>query len=249
MNLLLFDSKELNKDGTVAFKDRRSGHIINILGCKVGDTVRAGMINGPVGTGEVVAIVEGKMDAEVILHFTAEGGVPVEPAVDIILGLVRPIMLKKILTQAAALGVGRIFLINANRVEKSFFGATLLKKNKYRPYLVEGLEQARDTYLPQVSIHQRFRPFVEDIIPSIAKTYSRMLVAHPEAGKSLKQVVGEKTSGRTLLAIGPEGGWVDFEIDRFIEQSFVPVSLGSRVLRTDTAVVALLSQLMLLQNE
>jgi RsmE family RNA methyltransferase len=51
------------------------------------------------------------------------------------------------------------------------------------------------------------------------------------------------------LAVGPEGGWVDFEIDKFIEQSFVPISMGGeRVLRTDTAVVALLSQLMLLQG-
>ena len=249
MNLLLFDSKELHNDNTVVLKDKRSAHIIRILGCNVGDSVRAGMINGPVGTGEVIAIVEGKVAAEVTLRFTAESGVPVQPAVDIILGLVRPIMLKKILAQAASLGVGKIFLINANRVEKSFFGASLLKKEKYRPYLVEGLEQARDTYLPQVSIHQRFRPFVEDVIPAIARTYSRMLVAHPEAGKSLKQVVGGKTGGRTLLAIGPEGGWVDFEIDRFIEQSFLPVGLGSRVLRTDTAVVALLSQLMLLQNK
>ena len=76
-----------------------------------------------------------------------------------------------------------------------------------------------------------------------------MLVAHPEAEESLKQVAGTGISGRTLLAVGPEGGWVDFEVEKFIGQSFVPVSMGSRVLRTDTAVVALLAQLMLLKNK
>ena len=245
MNLLLFDSKEMTPDSTIVLNDRRSEHIIRILGCKSGDTVRAGMINGPVGTGEIVSI----QNTEVVLRFTAEGGPPDKPALDLIMGLVRPIMLKKILAQAASLGVGRIFLINANRVEKSFFGAALLKDEKYRTYLIQGLEQAKDTYLPQVSIHERFRPFVEDFIPTIAKTYSRILVAHPEAGEDLKQVLGTEISGRTLLAVGPEGGWVDFEIEKFLEQSFVPVSMGSRVLRTDTAVVALLSQLMLLQGE
>ena len=75
-----------------------------------------------------------------------------------------------------------------------------------------------------------------------------MLVAHPEAGKSMKQVVGSEMSGRTILAVGPEGGWVDFEIEKFVEQSFVPVSMGERVLRTDTAVVGLLSQLMVLRG-
>jgi 16S rRNA (uracil1498-N3)-methyltransferase len=245
MNLLLFDSNEMTAESTIVLNDRRSKHIIKILGCNPGDTVRAGMINGPVGTGEIISI----QNTEVVLRFAVEGREPEQPAVDLILGLVRPIMLKKILAQVASLGVGRIFLINANRVEKSFFGASLLKDEKYRTYLIEGLEQAKDTYLPQVSMHKRFRPFVEDFIPTVANTYSRMLVAHPEAKEGLKQVVGTETSGRTLLAVGPEGGWVDFEIEKFLEQSFVPVSMGTRVLRTDTAVVALLSQLMVLRGE
>ena len=245
MNLLLFESNEITVDDTIVFNDRRSEHVIRILGCQPGDTVRVGMINGPVGRGEIISI----QNTEVVLQFSAEGREPDQPAVDLIMGLVRPIMLKKILVQTASLGVGRIFLINANRVEKSFFGASLLKDEKYRTYLIEGLEQAKDTHLPQVSIHERFRPFVEDFVPTIAKSYGRMLVAHPEAGESLKQVVGTEISGRTLLAVGPEGGWVDYEIEKFIEQAFVPVSMGSRVLRSDTAVVALLSQLMLLKSD
>ena len=107
------------------------------------------MINGPVGTGEIVSI----KNTEVALRFTPEGPPSEQPPLDLILGLVRPIMLKKILAQAASLGVGRIFLINANRVEKSFFGASLLKDQRYRSYLIEGLEQAKNTCLPQVSIH------------------------------------------------------------------------------------------------
>jgi RsmE family RNA methyltransferase len=249
MNLLLFESKEMMSDATIVLNDRRSEHIIRVLGCNPGDTVRAGMINGPSGTGEIISIGRGRVDSEVVLRFTAEGDVPDQPPLDLIMGLVRPIMLKKILAQAASIGVGRIFLINANRVEKSFFGASLLKDENYRSYLLEGLEQAKDTILPQVSIHERFRPFVEDFIPTIAKTYSRKLVAHPEAGEGLKQAAGTKMTGRTLLAVGPEGGWVDFEIEKFVEQSFVPVSMGARVLRTDTAVVALLSQLMVLRGE
>jgi RsmE family RNA methyltransferase len=87
---------------------------------------------------------------------------------------------------------------------------------------------------------------MEDIIPAVSKVYSRMLVAHPEAGKTLKQLKGFEQKGRILLAVGPEGGWVDYEIGRFVEQSFIPVSMGDRILRTDTAAVALLSQLMVL---
>ena len=248
MNLILFEPNEIRADQTVHLDDRRSRHIINVLGSQPGESLKAGIVNGPLGTAEIISITKDKKTAAVVLRFSAEGPVPQPPFCDLILGLVRPIMLKKIMAQAASLGVGRIFLINANRVEKSFFNASLLKDERYRTYLIEGLEQAKDTYLPQVSIHERFRPFVEDFMPTIANTYSRMLLAHPEAGQSLKQAVGTATGGRTLLSVGPEGGWVDFEIEKFIEQAFVPVSMGERVLRTDTAVVALLAQLMVLRG-
>jgi len=185
----------------------------------------------------------------VSLHFTAYDYQPEQPVIDLILGLMRPIMLKRLLAQVASLGVGRIFLINANRVEKSFFETGLLKDENYRSYLVHGLEQAKDTRMPQISIHKRFRPFVEDYIPAVSKTYSRMLVAHPEAETGLNQLGWPGQKGRILLAIGPEGGWVDFEINNFMEQSFVPVSMGERILRTDTAVVALLAQLMILTDD
>lgn len=249
MNLLLFESSEIENENIVWLQDRRSEHIINILGCRPGDTVRAGVINGPTGTGKILAIRGKGKKAGVSLRFTAHDYQPEQPVIDLILGLVRPIMLKRLLAQVASLGVGRIFLINANRVEKSFFETGLLKDENYRPYLVHGLEQAKDTHMPQVSIHKRFRPFVEDYIPAVSKTYSRMLVAHPEAETGLKQLEWPGQKGRILLAIGPEGGWVDFEINNFMEQSFVPVSMGERILRTDTAVVALLAQLMILTDD
>ncbi len=250
MNLLLFEANEIKADSTVCLQDRRSEHIIRTLGCKTGDSIRAGMINGPEGTGEILAIRGKGQNAEVILCFSAQGeSEPEQPAIDLILGMVRPIMLKRILAQVTSLGVGRIFLINGNRVEKSFFGAGLLKDEKYRTYLIEGLEQTKDTYLPQVSIHKRFKPFIEDFIPTVAGDYARMLVAHPDCRADLKEKVGNGIKGRSLLAVGPEGGWVDFEIEKFSKHSFVPVSLGSRILRTDTAVVALLAQLILLRGK
>jgi 16S rRNA (uracil1498-N3)-methyltransferase len=248
MNLLLFEANEVRPDSTVCLQDRRSEHIIKILGSRPGDTIRAGVINGPVGSGEILAIRGKGKNAEVILRFSPQDDTPACQAVDLILGLVRPIMLKRVLAQVASLGVGRIFLINGNRVEKSFFNASLLNNEHYRPCLVQGLEQAKDTRLPEVTIHKHFRPFIEDYIPTVAGDYHRMLVAHPEGIVDLKQAAGLNITGRTLLAVGPEGGWIDFEIKKFVEHSFVPISLGTRILRTDTAVVALLGQLLLLQG-
>jgi len=249
MNLLLFETTELGSDATVFLKDRRSDHIINILGCKPGDRIRAGVINGPIGTGEILAVKGKGRKVEVVLHFVPAGNPVVQPPIDLILGLVRPIMLKRLLAQAVSLGVGRIFLIRSSRVEKSFFEASLLQDENYRQYLLQGLEQAKDTYLPQLTTHERFKPFIEDVIPALDSQYSRKLLAHPAAGSDLMQTVGSRISGRTLLAVGPEGGWVDYEVEKFLEHSFVPVNMGRRILRADTAVVALLAQLMLLRKE
>jgi 16S rRNA (uracil1498-N3)-methyltransferase len=248
MNLLLFEPYEINNENIVCLQDRRSEHIIKVLGCRTGDIIRTGVINGPIGTGEILAIRGKGKQAKVTLLFTASNFRPEQPSVDLILGLVRPIMLKRLLAQVTSLGVGRIFLINANRVEKSFFNAGLLKNENYRPYLVLGLEQAKDTRLPLVSIHKGFRSFTEDFLPGITADYSRMLIAHPENGMNLKQIGGGELKGRTLLAVGPEGGWIDFEIEKFLSLSFLPINMGSRILRTDTAVVALLAQIMLLQE-
>jgi RsmE family RNA methyltransferase len=242
MNLLLLEPDELSAESTVVLNDRRSEHIIKILKSSPGDTVRAGIINGPKGIGEIVAMG----NSEVVIRFTAGDESVDLPRVDLILGMVRPIMLKRILAQIASLGVGRIFLINANRVEKSFFEASLLQNENSRSYLLEGLEQSGNTYLPEISIHRRFKPFAEDFIPTVSRSYDRMLVAHPGAEKSLKQTLGSGVKNKILLAVGPEGGWVDFELEKFVEQSFKPVSMGERVLRTETAVVALLSQIMVL---
>jgi len=152
-------------------------------------------------------------------------------------------MLQRIFKQAAVLGVHGIHLIRSRRVEKSFFHSPVLKPEKIKSLLVEGLEQAMDTRVPEVKIHHKFKPFVEDVLPALAGTG---LLAHPETTLSLIDLAeGKKITGREkiLLAIGPEGGWSEYECQRFLEQGFTMFTMGPRILHVDTAVVALLAQL------
>ncbi|MDA8164605.1 MAG: 16S rRNA (uracil(1498)-N(3))-methyltransferase [Desulfobacteraceae bacterium] len=245
MNLILVDPGELRPDGTVVFRgDRRCRHLNQVLGSRPGDTVRLGQVNGPLGTGRLLAI----SPEEAVLAATWQPDPPALPPVDLILALPRPIMLQRILAQAAAQGVGRIYLINANRVEKSFFQATLLREEAFVEHLRHGLEQAVDTRLPEVTVHPRFRPFVEDVLPGLTPVYAHLLLAHPGAAEWLPAAAPPPLSGRVLLALGPEGGWVDFEVDKFREQKLRPFSMGTRILRLETAVVALLAQLDLLRQ-
>jgi len=252
MNLILIAAEEVNDRHAVCLRDRRATHLIEVLRVQTGDEVRVGLIDGPMGHGRVERLAGPQEEHLVELTIRVSEPPPAEAAVDLILALPRPIMLKKILTQAASLGVKRIFLINANRVEKSFFSANLLRDREYDTYLLQGLEQARDTIRPEVTIHPRFRPFVEDHLPTLDSGYNLKLIAHPEAepiaGLARRTGRTGSAAGRVLLAIGPEGGWVDFEVAKFREQGFRPVGMGARILRMDTAVVALLARLALLRE-
>ncbi|MFH1217580.1 MAG: 16S rRNA (uracil(1498)-N(3))-methyltransferase [Pseudomonadota bacterium] len=243
MNIILLAQSEI-KDNKAVLRDRRSEHIFKVLGAKVGDTLRTGIINGPTGTSTIAAI----NDKTVELATDHSGPQPERPLTDLILSLPRPIMLKRVLSQATTLGVGRIFLINANRVEKSFFSASLLQPENILEHLLHGLEQAGDTLVPEFSIHNRFRPFVEDLLPSLISECPMRLVAHPGPFPFLPKVVELPLQGKTIVAIGPEGGWVDFEVEKLQQAGFKPFSLGPRILRVDSAVPALLSQIDLLRH-
>jgi len=241
MNIILLEAEEANSQ-TVVLADRRAEHIIRVLGVKVGDNLRVGVINGSEGTGTVLSIAKKRpYTVELAVKLTAK--VRPEPAIDLLLALPRPIMLKRIFSQATALGVGRFYLIHARRVEKSYWSGSILKEDQTRFQLLQGLEQAVDTRIPDVEIHRRFKPFVEDQLPLIKDIYSHLLVAHPEAGATLLQSMSGKPVSRVLLAIGPEGGWIDYEINKLSEQGFLSFTIGNRILKVDTAVVALHSRI------
>ena len=236
MNLILCESRELAADGTVVIDDGRAAHVRGVLRAVPGDVVRVGIVDGAKGRGEVVAI-DG---ARVVLRCELDALAPERPAVDLLLAVPRPKVMRRLWAQLAALGVGRILLTNAARVERPYFDTHVLAEATYRPLLVEGLQQAGDTRLPRVSIHRQFRVLVEDGLGS-APAGERRLVAHPRGETSPLRAVRSGPGARVLLAVGPEGGWNAFELELLGRAGFAAISLGPRTLRTDTACIALLS--------
>ena len=241
MNIILLGKNELRQD-RVLLDDHRAKHIVKILRCQVGDVLRIGLIDGDTGEGRVESF-QPKFPFSVALSIKLTAPPVAPPAVDLLLALPRPIMLKRILSQVTSLGIGRIYIINANRVEKSFWEAGILDPEEYRSHLIQGLEQAVDTRLPKIEIRKHFRPFIEDEFPQIAKAYSHLLLAHPDGETSLSTSMGD-TAGRVLYAVGPEGGWVDFEVEQFSRAGMRMFSMGERILKVDTATIAIHSRIM-----
>ena len=148
--------------------------------------------------------------------------------------------MRRLWAQLAGLGVGRIILTNTERVERHYFDTHILSAATYRPLLIEGLQQARDTRLPLVSVHRQFKILIEDHLDTLFAAGTRV-VADPSASTSIDAAVRERQGSRLLVAIGPEGGWNDFERALLEAHGFEAVGMGTRTLRSDTACVALLT--------
>ena len=234
MNLILLGDNDFIDDHRVRLSDRRFDHITGLLGKGKGDGVRIGRINGLMGQG----VIEDIDSAALILSVSLDEQPPAPLPVTLILALPRPKMLRRLLRGITSMGVKSLYLINSYRVDKSYWNSPLLHPGKMREQLCLGLEQGRDTVLPQVHLCPRFRPFVEDELPGISSSTIN-LVAHPgEDGGAFPY----QPQIPACLAVGPEGGFIPFEIEKLIEANFGAAHFGERILTVETVVPALLSR-------
>jgi len=246
MNLILLTDDMAIDTGAYRLTQSQAEHVRTILRAQSGDTLQVGLLDGPVGTARIERLTESEV---VIRCETLTDAVPLLPTIDLICALPRPQTLKKVLLTAATMGVRRIHLIRANRVEKSFFHSPLLEPERYTPFLLEGLSQGKLTRLPDVQVHDRFKRFFEDTLPEFESHEpdpALKIVPDLDTGAHLRTVYsGEET--RLLIAIGPEGGWVPFEVELLQGRGFQRVTLGRFTLRVETAVTAALSQVELIR--
>ncbi len=258
MNRILFEKSEIDGDVAV-FDDFRAEHVRNILKAGVGDTLKTGEVDGKIGHGTILAMEGNRITIQ--LEHDEES---LQPWCDLVLAPPRPRVMKRLLPQLASMGVGRIFLVGARKVEKDFWGATLLKEENLRPLLMDGLMQAGTSILPRVEIRRNMRKFLaEELESAYLESTADRIIAHPYAagedacnGASVynkerartcvynkecaREGAGDAAS-RVLLAVGPEGGWTEEEVALFESHGFRRYSLGKRILRTDTALIALLA--------
>ncbi|AXI59323.1 16S rRNA (uracil(1498)-N(3))-methyltransferase [Pseudomonas kribbensis] len=234
MNLLLLEEADFIAADRVVLRDRRLTHMQEVHRSEVGDSLRVGRINGLMGSAELLRLEAGEAELQVTLDQPPPAKLPLT----LVLALPRPKMLRRVFQTVATMGVSKVILVNSYRVEKSFWQTPFLEPEAIRENLILGLEQARDTVLPEIIIEKRFKPFVEDRLPAITDG-TLGLVGHPGNFPPCPRALSEPVT----LAIGPEGGWIPYEIDLLGKSGLQPVQLGDRILRVETAVTALLARL------
>ena len=245
MNRILFEPNEIGADGRAVFGGVRAEHVRSVLHGTVGQPLKTGVVGGAVG----VSVIEAVTPTEIVVRCVHDRA-PLPPWCDLVLAPPRPRVMKRLLPQLATLGVRRLFLVGAEKVEKAFWGAQLLKPEVYRPLLIEGLMQgAVSTQLPEIHQEKRFSKWLSggDFEKNLENQPFR-IIAHPPPSGTVPPPTGTvptPTGTVPVFAIGPEGGWTDQEVALLEAEGFVRHSLGPRILKTETATIALLSRFMM----
>ncbi len=245
MNCLLLTAENVFHDTAQIIALSQINHVNDVLGAVVGDTLKIGQIGGHLGT----AIID-SMTPECIQLRDVQLTIapPTKLNLTVILALPRPKVLRRLIMDMTAIGVADIILINSYRTQKSYWQSPMLER--LDEFVLEGLQQGVDTIAPRISLKKRFKPFVEDELAPLI--IDRAIVAHPYSQQSFAQYLQKHSSQNqptfalpSLVFIGAEGGWIDYEIALLAAQGCEAVHIGPRILRTEAAVNVLLGQWLL----
>lgn len=234
MNLIILNQDDFISSNKVVLKERRLQHISNVHKANVGDTLKVGLLNGNIGLGTIETFNTHSLEMNVELNSAP----PAPLDLTLICALPRPKVLKRVIQSITTLGIKKIYFINCWKVEKSYWGSPVLSEESLQEHVILGLEQAKDTIMPDIQLKKLFKPFVEDELPEIVKdTYP--ILAHP----GQKQNIPQHTNQALSLAIGPEGGFTQYEVEKLLEAGFQQTSFGNRILKVEVAIPYILGAL------
>ncbi|WP_151741193.1 16S rRNA (uracil(1498)-N(3))-methyltransferase [Acinetobacter seifertii] len=233
MNIVLLEPEDTQSEIWSIHSERQLQHLREHLDITAGQNLKVGIRNGARYVTEIVSIDE----QEVCIRPIREEAVPAKLPVHLILALPRPKVLRRLIMDSVTLGVEKISLIHSYRVDKSYWQTPFLQQ--IDNYVTLGLEQAGDTIVPEIQMYKRFKPFVEDVLPTLISETSPAYVAHPYADESMPNGIGHACS----VVVGPEGGFIPYEVDLLTKNGCQAVSLGNRILRTETSISYILGRL------
>ena len=236
MNTILLTQNETSKIDTVTLTDHRFNHIKKVLRAEVSDELSFGIIGDKLCKGTLTTIT----DTEVSFQLHSFSAPPQSLPATIICALPRPQMFRRILHMLTVTGVKEIHFIHTKRVEKSFWQSQVIKADSLETIINEGLSQTIDTIPPTLHFHQRFKPFVEDILPQLM-TNSKTILFHPGGDSKFEPQKGENY----LLIIGPEGGFIPYEVEKIEEAGAETATMGNRILQVEQAISAISGHLLL----
>ena len=223
MNLLIIRPEDLSPERRFTVTGERAEHIRTVLRAKIGDPVKTGFLNGKTGVSTLLELEKGRAVLEAGV-FAAEPPKPLP--LSLIVSLPRPQSFKKVLHFAVSSGIKQIIFTHSAKVEKSYWNSTVLVPESIHAEVIEGLEQGFDTVMPEIRFYRYLKEFFADAETLFPPDSLKIIAPH------------------TVLAIGPEAGYVNSEVEAFASAGFIPAAFGSHILRVEFAAAFIAGFLM-----
>lgn len=236
MNRLILEPPDFISEDLVLVQGARALHLLGVCKLKPGDSVKLGLLNGPSGDGKVLESSAGSLKIRYIQK--QANAASVQGEVCVMIALPRPQMLKKILQKAATFGVKKLVLFRSERVEKSYFASPVLNSEEIKKNLILGLEQGGSTLLPEVLVLRLPQEFSQ--WRTEQNFHSKFLLSLNAESTILDHPV--KGLNNASFLIGPEGGFIPEEEEKFIREGFVPIRVSDSILRVESAFDFILAQ-------
>lgn len=251
MNSVVILPDEVRDGGIAVLTGPRARYAIDTHGVREGQSLKVAVMDGMRGEGRVISV--SSHEVTFALTLTEPALVPIP--VSLIVGVSRPQTVKKVIQSAVMFGVSSLHFVRSEKGDKSYLQSRSLDEDQVEVETVKAMEQVWDSRRPEVVTHRAFSHFMTQKLPMVVDA-TRMLGEGAEVAKLLAHPGGTSLTcndssriqrAATVIAIGPERGWSEAEVENFEQLGFQRIGLGERVVRVELALVFLLGQLALLR--
>ena len=213
-------------------------HMVRVLRLKEGDALI--LCNG--AGQEYHSIIESIGKRSLALEITGIHAVaadlPASPSITLIQGIPKGDKFDLVIQKATELGVSSIVAFPADRsVIKISSGQIANRIARWQKIALEAARQSERISVPEISLTRDLGTSLRDATQTV-----KLLLSERERDSHLREILsGKKVPDSAALLVGPEGGFSPEEVESAIQNGFTPVSLGPRILRTETASLVMLS--------
>ncbi|HEY6372962.1 MAG TPA: RsmE family RNA methyltransferase [Candidatus Sulfotelmatobacter sp.] len=211
-----------------ALTGEHADHLIRVLRARVGQEfeIATGKV---VRHGRIVTIQGGRVE------FALGDEVPVVTVLNItlLLSIFKFDRMEWAIEKCTELGVSRIVPVIARRTDAHLASSAVKRSERWNRVAIQAAEQSRRAQPPEIAAPLKLKDAA--IIDTAGV---KIVLAESEQETLLRDVLAWQPSRETILAIGPEGGWADDELQLFQKSGWTSASLGSTILRAETAAIA-----------
>jgi 16S rRNA (uracil1498-N3)-methyltransferase len=212
-----------------ALTGAHADHLVRVLRARVGQEfdIATGAV---VRSGRIVTIHDGRVEFELGEEVSA----PSAARVTLLLAIFKFDRMEWAIEKCTELGVARIVPVVARRTDAHLASAAAKRVERWRRIALQAAEQSRRASPPEIDAPSKLPEAVR-----MNGAATRIVLAETEQRSLLRNVLGSHAGGgEIVLAIGPEGGWAEDELQLFLNAGWIPASLGSTILRAETAAIA-----------